>query len=201
MCIRDSFIARISKGRTVREFVTGVLLVPTLGTFIWFSALGGTALHQEVFEGGGLIGEEGVDSTTALFQMLDLLPLAAVTSGIAILLIVVFFVTSSDSGSYVVDMLSSGGNPNPPVWSRAFWASLEGAIAAVLLLAGSAAGADPLGALQTMAILLAFPFSFVMIGMCFATAKALIGEERQRQRRQRKWLAEEVAKEIDQQPR
>jgi choline/glycine/proline betaine transport protein len=195
------FIARISRGRTVREFILGVLLVPTLVTFVWFSALGGTALHQEVFEGGGLIGEEGVDSTTALFQMLDLLPLAAITSGIAILLIVVFFVTSSDSGSYVVDMLSSGGNPNPPVWSRAFWASMEGAVAAVLLLAGSAAGANPLGALQTMAILLALPFSFVMIGMCFATAKALLAEERLRQRKQRKWLAEEVAKELDQQPR
>jgi choline/glycine/proline betaine transport protein len=194
------FIARISKGRTVREFITGVLLVPTLVTFLWFAAMGGTALHNEVMGEGGLIGGEGVDSNTALFQMLDLLPFAAITSGLAILLIVIFFVTSSDSGSYVVDMLSSGGNPNPPVWSRAFWAAMEGAVAAVLLIAGTrATDTDPLSVLQTMAILLAFPFSFVMIGMCLATAKALLGEERSRQRRQRKWLAEEVAKEIEEQ--
>jgi len=194
------FIARISRGRTVREFITGVLLVPTLVTFLWFAAMGGTALHNEVMGEGGLIGEEGVDTNTALFQMLDLLPFAAITSGLAILLIVIFFVTSSDSGSFVVDMLSSGGNPNPPVWSRAFWAAMEGAVAAVLLIAGTrVTDADPLSVLQTMAILLAFPFSFVMIGMCLATAKALLGEERRRQRRQRKWLAEEVAKEIEQQ--
>ncbi len=193
------FIARISKGRTVREFIIGVLLVPTLVTFLWFSALGGTALYEEVFRDGGLVTEGGVDTNTALFQMLDLLPLAAVTSGLAIFLIVIFFVTSSDSGSFVVDMLSSGGNTNPPVWSRAFWAAMEGAIAAVLLVAGTraAAGVDPLAALQTMAILLAFPFSIVMILLCFATAKALLGEERDRQRRQRRWLAKEVAKELD----
>lgn len=193
------FIARISKGRTVREFIVGVLLVPTLVTFLWFSALGGTALYEEVFEGGGLIGEAGVDTNTALFQMLDLLPLAAITSGLAVLLIVIFFVTSSDSGSLVVDMLSSGGNPNPPVWSRAFWSAMEGAIAAVLLIAGTQGSSDidPLAALQTMAILLAFPFSFVMIGMCFSTAKVLLREERTRQRRQRRLLAQEVAEELD----
>ena len=197
------FIARISKGRTVREFIVGVLLVPTLVTFLWFSALGGTALYEEVLKDGGLVTEEGVNTNTALFQMLDLLPLAAVTSGLAIFLIVIFFVTSSDSGSFVVDMLSSGGDSNPPVWSRAFWAAMEGAIAAVLLVAGTqaAAGADPLAALQTMAILLALPFSVVMIVMCFATAKALLGEERDRQRRQRRWLAKEVAKELDGQSR
>ncbi|MDP3893359.1 BCCT family transporter [Nocardioides sp.] len=196
------FIARISRGRTVREFIVGVLLVPTLATFIWFSVMGGTALYQEVFEGGGLIDEvDGVSTNTALFQMLDLVApsFSVLLSIVVIFLIVIFFVTSSDSGSYVITMLSSGGNPNPPVWSRTFWAVLEGAIAAVLLLAGTAAGgdADPLGALQTMAILLALPFSIVMVLMCFATAKALLAENRLRLRKQRQWLAEQVAEELE----
>jgi choline/glycine/proline betaine transport protein len=197
------FIARISKGRTVREFVTGVLLVPTLVTFLWFVVMGGTALHEEMFGGGGTLNdsynnqEYNVFRDTALFQTLDYLPLAAVTSGIAILLVVVFFVTSSDSGSFVVDMLASGGEANPPVWSRAFWASLEGVIAAVLLWVAAGTDADPMLALQTMAILLALPFSIVMVLMCFATGKALLAERRDYVRRQRKWLAAEVARELD----
>ncbi len=188
------FIARISRGRTVREFVAGVLLVPTLVTFLWFSVLGGSAIYQEMFGAGGLIdAEDGVSTDSALFQLLDGMPASALLSGIAIFLIVVFFVTSSDSGSFVVDMLSSGGNPNPPVWSRVMWATLEGLVAAALLLAGGNAG---LGALQTMAILLAAPFSIVMILMMFATAKALLREHGQRERTERRLLADEVAGEI-----
>nr|WP_196781020.1 BCCT family transporter [Nocardioides sambongensis] len=196
------FIARISRGRTVREFIVGVLLVPTLVTFLWFSVMGGTALYEELFEDGGLIDpESGVSTNTALFQMLDLLPGATVLSVLAIFLIVVFFVTSSDSGSFVVDMLSSGGDPNPPVWSRAFWATMEGAIAAVLLYVGTQAqksdpDVDPLEALQTMAILLALPFSIVMVLMAISTAKALLAEQRAWVRRQRRWLTAEVAREL-----
>ncbi|GAA4806618.1 BCCT family transporter [Nocardioides caeni] len=196
------FIARISRGRTVREFILGVLLVPTLVTFLWFSVMGGTALYEELFEGGGLVAADGgVDTNTALFQLLDLLPGAAVLSGLAIFLIVIFFVTSSDSGSFVVDMLSSGGDPNPPVWSRAFWATMEGAVAAVLLYVGLEAqktdpSVNPLGALQTMAILLALPFSFVMLGLAISTAKSLVQEQRRWVRRQRQWLAERVAEEL-----
>jgi len=193
------FIARISRGRTVREFVLGVLLVPTLVTFLWFSVLGGTALHNELTSDTSLIGEEGVDTNTALFQLLDLMPGAAILSVLAIALIVIFFVTSSDSGSFVVDMLASGGNPNPPVWSRAFWAAMEGAIAAVLLVAGTRAGidTDPLAALQTMAILLALPFSFVMVLLAIATGKALLAEHRRRERIERRWLTEEIAREVE----
>lgn len=197
------FIARISKGRTVREFVIGVLLVPTAVTFLWFTVMGGTAIHEEMFGGGGTLNDSynnddyAVFRDTALFQTLDYLPLAAITGGIAIFLVVVFFVTSSDSGSFVVDMLASGGDPNPPVWSRAFWAIIEGAIAAVLLAAGTQTEGDPLLALQTMAILLAFPFSIVMVGLCIATGKALLAEQRAWVRRQRKWLAEDIAKEIE----
>ncbi len=188
------FIARISRGRTVREFVAGVLLVPTLVTFLWFSVLGGSAVYREMFGEGGLIDpEDGVSTDAALFQLLDGLPAGTILSVIAIFLIVVFFVTSSDSGSYVVDMLASGGNPTPPVWSRVMWATLEGLVAAALLLAGGNAG---LGALQTMAILLAAPFSIVMILMMFATAKALLLEHGQRERTERRLLADEVAGEI-----
>ncbi|GAB3160589.1 BCCT family transporter [Myceligenerans halotolerans] len=196
------FIARISKGRTVREFVFGVLLVPTIVTFLWFSVLGGSGLYRELFGEGGLVDADGlVNSNTALFQLLDGFPFAAVTSVVALILIVIFFVTSSDSGSFVVDMLGSGGDPNPPVWSRAFWAAMEGAIAAVLLWVGlqaAEAGLDvnPLGALQTMAILLALPFSIVMLMMCFATGRALLRENRLREREQRRWYATQIAQDI-----
>ncbi|MBC7277254.1 BCCT family transporter [Nocardioides sp.] len=196
------FIARISKGRTVREFVAGVLLVPTLVTFLWFSVMGGTAIYREMYQGGGIIGEDGVDTNTALFQMLDGLPWPAITSVVAMILLVIFFVTSSDSASFVVDMLSSGGNPNPPKWSRAMWASMEGAIAAVLLFVGltlqeTDPDANPLGALQTMAILLALPFSIVMVMMVVSITKSLLAEARSAEVESRKWLAERVAKHIN----
>ena len=188
------FIARISRGRTVREFVTGVLLVPTFVTFLWFSVLGGTAIYREMFGEGGLVGKDGAVSTDkALFQMLGGLPASGVLSVLAMVLVVIFFVTSSDSGSFVVGMLASGGNPHPPVWSRVFWAVLEGLVAATLLIAGAVGGGDGLGALQAMAILLAAPFSLVMIGMMISTAKALLHEHRLTQKAERRLFAAEVA--------
>ncbi len=188
------FIARISRGRTVRQFVTGVLLVPTLVTFLWFSVMGGSAIYREMFGAGGLIGKDGAVSTdSALFQLLGGLPASGVLSVLAMILVVVFFVTSSDSGSFVVDMLASGGNPEPPIWSRVFWGVLEGVIAAALLIAGAVSGGDGLGALQTMAILLALPFSLVMIAMMVSTAKALLHENWLNQQAERRLLAAEVA--------
>ncbi len=169
------FIARISRGRTVREFIAGVLLVPTMVTFLWFSILGGSAIYREM-TGGGLIGADGsVDSSTALFTLLEGLPGGPIICGLFLLLIVVFFVTSSDSGSFVVDMLASGGDENPPVATRIFWALLEGCVAAVLLWVGAGRGelTDGLAALQTMAILAAAPLSVIMIGMCIASARYL----------------------------
>jgi choline/glycine/proline betaine transport protein len=186
------FIARISRGRTVREFVLGVLLVPTLLTFLWFSILGGSALFRELFGDGGLVDEEGAVTTeTALFQLFDTLPAAGLLSAVAIFLIVVFFVTSSDSGSFVVDMIATGGDQNPPVWSRAFWAGLEGLIAAVLLVAGG------LLALQTMAILVALPFSIVMVLMALATAKALMADHREIMRRRELAFAERIVDHVN----
>ncbi len=161
------FIARISRGRTVREFTLGVLLVPTLITFFWFSVFGGAGIYRELFGGGGLVG---LASEKALFTMLDGLPLGAIVSVVALLLVVTFFVTSSDSGSLVVDMLAGGGDLNPPVVSRVFWGITEGLVAAALLWVG---GTNALSALQTASIATALPFSVVMVLMCIATVKAL----------------------------
>ncbi|MGO1907199.1 MAG: BCCT family transporter, partial [Brevibacterium aurantiacum] len=152
------FIARISRGRTVREFIAGVLLVPTVVGFIWFAALGGTGIYQQLFGEGGLVDpEEGVVAEKVLFDVLSSLPMGSILSVIAIILVAIFFITSSDSGSLVVDMLASGGHPNPPVWSRVLWAALEGALAIGLLLAGG------LGALQAASLATALPFSIILI--------------------------------------
>ncbi len=167
------FIARISRGRTVREFVVGVLLVPTLVTFAWFSVLGGTAIYRELFGGGGLIVDGAVNTNESLFAMLGGLPGGSIVSLVALLLIVTFFVTSSDSGSLVVDMLASGGDPNPPTWSRIFWAVAEGAVAMALLVVG---GNAALGALQSTAIAIALPFSLVMIAMVLSLIRSLNAE-------------------------
>lgn len=162
------FIARISRGRTVREFVGGVLLVPTLITFLWFSVLGGSALYRELFGEGGLVPPDGVVvAQNALFDLLGGLPWGSVLSVLAIVLVALFFITSSDSGSLVVAMLASGGNPTPSLGLRVTWAALEGVLAIALMVAGG------LTALQTAAVLIALPFSVVMIGMMVATARAL----------------------------
>jgi choline/glycine/proline betaine transport protein len=164
------FIARISRGRTVREFVLGVLFVPTIFSMLWFTVLGGTALYREVFGEGGLVetdatGANVVHESNTLFEMLSGLPGGTVVSGFAVILVVLFFVTSSDSGSLVVDMLASGGDPEPPTWSRVLWGVLEGAVALALVFAGG------LMALRGVAIAIALPFSVVMVLMCFATVK------------------------------
>ncbi|MPV50493.1 BCCT family transporter [Pseudactinotalea sp. HY160] len=166
------FIARISRGRTIRQFVAGVLLVPTIVGFLWFSVLGGTGLFEELFGGADIVAnnlsEDGsLIVESAIFDALGRLPLGSAFSFLAILLVAIFFITSSDSGSLVVDMLASGGHPNPPIWSRVLWATLEGLVAAALLLAGG------LGALQAAALATALPFSIVLLAMCWANVKAL----------------------------
>ena len=187
------FIARISRGRTIREFVAGVLLVPTLVTALWFTALGGTAIMRQMSE-GDLVGPDGIQkSENVLFDLLDTLPAGGLLAGIAIVLVTIFFITSSDSGSLVVDMLASGGDQNPPVWSRVMWAFLEGGVAISLLLAGG------LGALQTGAILTAVPFSFVMIAMAYATYKALKSEHLEITRLARRARLRELESELSEQ--
>ncbi|MEM9117650.1 MAG: BCCT family transporter [Cyanobacteria bacterium P01_F01_bin.56] len=163
------FIARVSKGRTVREFILGVLLLPSMLTFFWMSVFGGTALNFELSEAtAGLISTAvGENVATALFVMLQQLPLTGITSFVGIVLVVVFFVTSSDSGSLVVDSLTSGGKLESPVPQRVFWAVMEGVVAAVLLLGGG------LSALQTASIATGFPFAIVLLVMCYSIYKGL----------------------------
>lgn len=166
------FIARISRGRTVRQFISGVLLVPTVVGIIWFSVLGGSGLFRQLFGEGDLVKDGAVSAEGSLFQVLEGLPLGNILSVIAILLVAIFFITSSDSGSLVVDMLASGGHPNPPVWSRILWAVLEGAVAIALLLAGG------LTTLQTGSLITALPFSVILVIMCIATLRALSYERK-----------------------
>ncbi|UTF58594.1 BCCT family transporter [Gilvimarinus sp. DA14] len=165
------FIAKISRGRTIREFVVGVMLVPSLFTFLWFSVFGDTALNEIMNEGyTSLIGEVQNNQAIALFKLYEVLPWTSVVSFITVLLIITFFVTSSDSGSLVIDSLASGGALHTPAWQRVFWASAEGVVAGTLLLAGG------LGALQTMTIASALPFSIIMIISAVGMWRALVIE-------------------------
>ncbi|MDH2292491.1 BCCT family transporter [Cobetia sp. 10Alg 146] len=168
------FIARVSRGRTVREFVTAVLLVPTLVTIVWMSVFGGTALEQAINGVGALAN--GIDSVSlAMFQMLDNLPLSGVASFIAILLVLVFFVTSSDSGSLVIDSITAGGKVDAPVSQRVFWAAMEGLIAGALLYGG---GSAALGSLQAGAIATGLPFTLVLLVMCYSLFRGLMQERK-----------------------
>ncbi|MDV6012894.1 BCCT family transporter [Haloechinothrix sp. LS1_15] len=168
------FIARVSRGRTIREFVFGVLLIPTLFTFLWLAVFGNTAFSVDSATGGAISAQVADDPAVALFGLLDELPLTAIMSVLAILLVAAYFVTSSDSASLVIDMLTSGGDENAPVVQRVFWALLQGGVAAVLLLAGSSG----LEALQTAAITTALPFSVIMLLMCFGLVRALYADSR-----------------------
>jgi choline/glycine/proline betaine transport protein len=162
------FIARISRGRTIREFVVGVLLVPLGFTFMWMTFFGGSALHLVMVDGAQALSDAvAADTSVALFKFFEYLPLSTLASLLATVLVVTFFVTSSDSGSLVVDMLTSGGRDDAPVWQRVFWALLEGAVAAVLLAAGG------LAALQSATIASALPFTVVMVLMAWGLLRAL----------------------------
>ncbi len=167
------FIARISKGRTVREFIMGVLIVPTIITFLWLSSFGGTALFLELNGLANLATAVEENVATSLFVLLEQFPLGTVTSVIGILLVTSFFVTSSDSGSLVIDSLTAGGKLDAPVPQRIFWAVTEGAVAAVLLIGGG------LAALQTASIITGLPFAMVLIIMAYSLVKGM-REERNR---------------------
>ena len=162
------FIARVSRGRTIREFVLGVLFVPVGFTFIWMSVFGNTALDAIMNEGFSTLSSAvSNDVSVALFKFLEHFPFSSLTSILAIILVITFFVTSSDSGSLVVDTIASGGKNNNPIWQRIFWAILEGIVAAALLIAGG------LGALQAASITIALPFAFIMLIACWGMYKAL----------------------------
>lgn len=162
------FIARISRGRTIREFVCGVLFVPAGFTLLWMTVFGDTAIHMVLQEGFTQLAEVvNQDSSVALFAFLEHFPLGSVISLVAVLMVVVFFVTSADSGALVVDMLASSGKDHSPLWQRIFWSVLMGVVAIALLLA------DGLKALQTATIASALPFSIVLLASIWGLFKAL----------------------------
>jgi choline/glycine/proline betaine transport protein len=161
------FIARISKGRTIREFILSVLLVPTLLTFMWLTVFGNTALYQEMILGHGIVNAVNENVAVALFVMLQNLPLSFFTSLLGVLLVITFFVSSSDSASLVIDIITAGGISNPPTIQRIFWAVTEGLVAIVLLMGGG------LIALQTASIITGLFFAVILLFMCFSLLKGL----------------------------
>jgi choline/glycine/proline betaine transport protein len=161
------FIARISRGRTVREFTLGVLFVPATIMFFWFTAFGGVAIQMELAGSPGLIEVTREAYGNAIFRLMEYYPLTEIVTSLLIVMIVMWFVTSSDSASFVIDMLTAGGEADPPKVQRIFWAVSEGAIAAVLLLAGG------LSALQAAAVVAGFPFAFVILVMMYGLLRGL----------------------------
>ena len=167
-----TFIARISKGRTVREFTIFVLIPPMLLCLLWFGAFGGTALHQNMVEGYTGVTENVAawKLEIALFKMFDQLPLTKLLSSVALLLTIVFFVTSSDSGSLILDTIAAGGNVDAPVAQRVFWCTIEGLVAIALLLGGG------LDSLQAASLATGFPFALVLLGMAVCVWMGLRSE-------------------------
>jgi BCCT family betaine/carnitine transporter len=163
------FIARVSKGRTVREFLIAVLLVPTLVTLVWMSVLGMNGLYQAQNEVGSLAG--GMTSMSlATFQMLESLPFSGLTTVVGVILVLVFFVTSSDSGSLVIDGITAGGKHDAPVPQRIFWATMQGLLAAALLYGG---GKQALSALQAGTVIAGIPFTLILLLVCVSLYKGL----------------------------
>ncbi|KKY02544.1 MULTISPECIES: glycine betaine uptake BCCT transporter [Paraclostridium] len=165
------FIARVSKGRTIREFIIGVLLVPALFSFLWFSVFGGTALNLEINTSLSLINTLKTDMSSTLFVALNSLPLGFIASVIAIVLIITFFVSSADSATFVLGMFSSNGSMNPTNKVKITWGVLQSLIAVALLFTGGLKG------LQTMAIITALPFSIILVMMILSLIKELKKEK------------------------
>ncbi|AZC14945.1 BCCT family transporter [Microbacterium sp. ABRD28] len=181
------FIARISRGRTVRQFVMGVIIVPTLVTLLWFAVLGGSAIYLELTQPGSLTAADGsVDVNTALFQLLQFLPGTPVLTAGVLLLITIFFVTSADSGALVMGMIATGGDINPKRWVRVFFTLTTAVLAGALLVTGG------LQALQTAAIIIALPFSVVMLMMCWSTVVAFSRERRAYERAARTQFVDQI---------
>ena len=164
------FIARISRGRTIREFVVGVLLVPTAFNLLWMTAFGNGAIWVDANIAGGALAATAGNVDALLFRFFEFLPYTHVVSWLAIVLIAVFFITSADSGSFVVDSIASRGNPQSPVWQRLFWAVVLGITAGVLLLAGG------LKALQAMTLVAALPVALIMLVLCYGLWRGLVAD-------------------------
>lgn len=177
------FIARVSRGRTIRQFLLGTVLAPTLVGFAWFSVFGGTALHMEIFGGAPLVEAVRADVSTAIFAMFDAMPFGIVLSLATTVLVLVFFVTSGDSATLVLGMMSTGGDPNPSARVKLVWGLLVAAIATSLMLAGG------IRAVQTATIVFALPFALVVVLMAISVTRAIDQDwraERQRERELRR---------------
>ena len=164
------FIARISRGRTIRQFVVGVLLVPTAFNLVWMTVFGNGAIWIDTHVANGALAQTVGNVDALLFRFFDYLPFTSAVSWLAIVLIAVFFVTSADSGAFVVDSIASRGNPRSPVWQRLFWAAVLGVTAVVLLLAGG------LKALQAMTLVAALPVAAIMLALCFGLWRGLAAD-------------------------
>jgi glycine betaine transporter len=173
------FIARVSRGRTIREFVLGTMLAPSLAAFVWFSVFGGTALHLEIMQGVPVADAVRADVSTALFAMFKALPMTALMSGVATVLVLLFFVTSGDSATLVLGMMSTGGEENPGARVKIAWGLLISGIAISLLLAGG------LKAVQTATIVFALPFTVVIVLMAIALWRGVRDDWDEEQRRER----------------
>ncbi|RYF17320.1 MAG: BCCT family transporter [Comamonadaceae bacterium] len=183
------FIARVSRGRTIRQFLLGTVLAPTLVGFAWFSVFGGTALHMEIFGGAPLVEAVRADVSTAIFAMFDAMPFGIVLSLATTVLVLVFFVTSGDSATLVLGMMSTGGDPNPSARVKLVWGLLVAAIATSLMLAGG------IRAVQTATIVFALPFALVVVLMAISVTRAIDQDwraERQRERDLRRKMRELV---------
>ena len=161
------FIARISKGRTIKEFMIGVLLVPTATIIIWISIFGSTAFHIELFGQGGITEVVNENIATALFSLLEHFPIPLMSIFFVVTAGIIFFVTSSDSGSLIIDFITSGGKEDNDVGLRIFWALIEGVVAAALVIGGG------LVALQTGSLVTGLPVCILMLIMCYSTIRAL----------------------------
>ena len=173
------FIARVSRGRTVREFVLGTVLAPSLAAFVWFSVFGGTALTMEIMQGAPIAEAVQADVSTALFAMFDGLPLGGLLSGLATVLVLLFFVTSGDSATLVLGTMSTGGAGDPSARVKIAWGLLISGIAVSLLLAGG------LQAVQTATIVFALPFTVVIVLMAIALWRGVRDDWDEEQRRER----------------
>jgi glycine betaine transporter len=161
------FVASISRGRTIREFVTGALIVPTLLTFVWFSVFGGAAFNLELHQGAGIAAAVSEDISTGLFKLYSFYPLSEVLTMLTVVLLVVFFVTSADSATFVLSMMTSGGQENPPAAKKLIWGLTVSATAAILLFSGGLEG------LQRMAIAAALPFAGIMLLLCLCLLRGV----------------------------
>jgi choline/carnitine/betaine transport len=166
------FLARISRGRTIRGFIMGVLVVPSVVFFTWFTVFGGSAIHVDMFQGGDIAAQTATDLNSAFFATLDHFPLAAITSAIAIVLVVMFFVSGADANTYVLSMMTSNGSLTPRRPVLILWGVLTGITAIVLLLAGG------LTALQNTVIVTSLPFLVIIAGLAVSFWKELVADRR-----------------------